>query len=884
VVPRRRALRFWLVVLSLAAGLVAPPDPIAAESLSALYSYQYESDYLPTTPSVSGGAVGGFANPAAFATGDRLETAFWWNDRGLEPNTLDNWGFAIGHHLGFAFNHQTLGTAHDVKHVDDYLLALALGNRRNHFGLGYRWSRGGSDRMPREDALVLGLIERPNRYYSFGISALTSVESDTLLGLVDMGFRPLGSDLLTVFGDYILAGGGYPSAGRWGAGVEIRPLAGLHLGVKFRGVSGTDEDYRFVFNVGVTLGGYGFHVLPSYDGERDRNETTFLLRTGASYPSLPLKPDLLPQPARWVPINLEGKRITYQTYRWFEKKRVAWLDLARFLDALRDDERVAGVALNLAGTSMRPSIAWELHGKLMDLKDAGKEIVIHIDRTGMLGFAVASVADRLTLDPQGQLMLTGVSLKRTYLKGTLDKLGVGFQAFRYLRFKSAMEVFSRTDMSAADREQRQAVVDAFYGTVRDEVSEGRPMQPARFDSVVNDQAMVIAPVALRLGLVDALARWPDVQDWLAEHRGGRFWIPPREGRFRSYREEVWGPLPRIVVVYAVGECAMDTGIKGRATSAYLRELARDPEVAAVVLRVDSPGGDPLPSDLVAAAVRRLQKAGKPVIVSQGDVAASGGYWISMDGDAILTTPLTITGSIGVIAGWFWDDGIGAKLGLSADGVARGEHADLFSGLRFPLLGQTLPERPLDTEELELVRALMLELYDEFVAKVAAGRHLDEDRVFELAEGRVWMGDAALARGLVDAVGGLSDAIALAREKAGLAADAEVKIVEYPPRPLFPWPHFGPELPRLFGLLRSAAAHLDGAGDDLTALATLSAADGGAEGIAPMASALGEVANSVPEDEDPDPDLLYLRILARSAGAPVLVMPPGLRPEVEDARR
>lgn len=309
------------------------------------------------------------------------------------------------------------------------------------------------------------------------------------------------------------------------------------------------------------------------------------------------------------------------------------------------------------------------------------------------------------------------------------------------------------------------------------------------------------------------------------------------------------------MVYAVGECAMDSGIRGRATSAHLRRLARDHDVKAVVLRADSPGGDPLPSDLVAEAVAKLVAAGKPVVISQGDVAASGGYWISLGGSRLLTTPLTVTGSIGVIAGWFWDDGLGDKLGMRADGVQRGAHADLFTGLRPPLLGLSIPTRPLDDGELALVKDYILGMYDQFAGKVAAARGLPEARVRELGGGRVWMGDDAIARGLCDAQGGLSDAIALARELAGIRAGDEVTLREFPPRRLVELPKLGPALPGLSAGVARLARLLGG-------------------GEATAATDAGVTAAAAP----PGPADLYIQGIAAQPGRPLLLTQPDGLPD------
>jgi protease-4 len=232
---------------------------------------------------------------------------------------------------------------------------------------------------------------------------------------------------------------------------------------------------------------------------------------------------------------------------------------------------------------------------------------------------------------------------------------------------------------------------------------------------------------------------------------------------------------------------MDTGIRGRETSKALRGFRESPRVRAVVMRADSPGGDPLASDLVAHELARLKEAKKPVLVSQGRVAASGGYWISMEADRISTTPFTLTGSIGVIGGWVWDEGFGKKLGLTSDHVQVGRSADLFGGLRLPVIGTRIPQRNLDDRERAQAKRLIFDIYDEFVGRVAKARNLPEEHVREVAEGRVWMGRAAEREKLVDRVATLDETIDAARQAAGIPAGRRVRIIEYPKRGFIRWP-------------------------------------------------------------------------------------------------
>ncbi len=371
--------------------------------------------------------------------------------------------------------------------------------------------------------------------------------------------------------------------------------------------------------------------------------------------------------------------------------------------------------------------------------------------------------------------------------------------------------------------------------------EGRGLTADAFDAVVNDEVFLLPKRALELGLVDRLGRWPDLTARLVKEEDLRVGgLPGGRGR-RAFPDERWGRPPEIAVVYAVGECAMDSGIRGRATGKYMRGLVGNRDVRAVVLRADSPGGDPLPSDLVAEGTRKLKEKGKPVVVSQGDVAASGGYWISMDGSKVLTTPLTVTGSIGVIAGWIWDDGFSEKFGLTADGVQRGKHADLFTGIRIPLIDGVVPERAITDEEREVVKALLLNEYGGFVNGVAEGRGLTEERVREIAEGRVWMGGDAMERGLADRFGGLDAAIQEAKVLAGLDPNDEVVITEYPPRKLFSLPRFLPAIPGIQSLARLLHS--------------------------PVGGDAARIETAVPYEE------IYLRGMVNAPGRPLMLVPP-----------
>lgn len=746
-----RRISLLLVVLCL----------VAMPATAQLLDYP-SSLVVPLTPGLTGGALGGLFNPAALGVGavGRSELAAWWQERG----GLDDWGVSTSG----LFGPGAFGLA-AFEQGDDTIWQLGSsgGSRAARLGFAHRWGP--------DDAFLAGMLAQPSRHVSLGASGAWSLANRERQGVFDLGVRPFGTPALTLFADYTLERETRIDDGRWAAGIACRPLRGVQIGATAR-ERAHGEQAEYLLTVGITTAEFfGADVIQN----AEHDERMVALRLNPPTPGLALNV----APHTYAVLDLENKYVTYQKFRWGDDRRIAWLDLLAHLDAIAADPQIDGVVVKLADTAIRPSLGWELRRSLQQLRDDGKEVVVYAHRLDFMGYYLASVADWLVMDPEGDLALQGVAMRRTYLQGMLEKLGVGFQEFRYFTYKSAMETFSRHDMSAADREQRQRMVDVIYETARDAVCTSRRLSPAVFDALVDQDLGFWPQLAQERGLVDAVGRWDDVRTWLRKERGCDFGGPSPAYLPGAYPEAQWGEPARICVVYAVGECAMDSGIKGRRTARYLEALAERRDVAGVVLRADSPGGDPLPSDLVAGAVRKLRERGIPVVVSQGDVAASGGYWISMDGEQILTTPVTITGSIGVIGGWFWSDGLGEKLGLSSDGVQAGRHADLLTGLRFPLVGASIPARGLDEQELELVHGYILQAYDGFVRHVARGRGLDEEAVRGLAQGRVWMGEDAIARGLCDRIGTLRDAVAMVRDRAGIPAGREVTLVEYPPRPL-----------------------------------------------------------------------------------------------------
>jgi protease-4 len=764
------ARRLVLAGALLAAGASAPALGSSGEPFP---PYSSGSNVIATTPSTDDGALGALFNPAQWGVLERPEASFFWSDQNYQPNKMDNWGFAVGRGLGFTLRYTDGPTASaPVASVTDYQVGIGGGSGSHFSGLAFGFSGPGKGAYGRESYLAAGEIFRPSRRVDVGLAGRFAPEGGDLDGMLDVGIRPLGDPRLLLFGDYAIGSGDRWDDGSLEGGLAIEPVPGIMAAGRW------SEDARFQLTVGVTLRRSGFRAAPRYS-DGDLGSTSYVVRLDPPVRGV----DIAARRRRgrhFLEMDLKG-RVVYQPYRFGDKNSMSLLGLLAQLQFAEKDPAVGGVAINLSGFEANPTMAWEIREKLLELRQRGKKVVVYCDNLDLTRYYLASAADRILMDPLGLMVVPGVQLSRTYLAGLLAKLGLGFEEWRYYRYKSALEALSRTDMSPADREQFQDLVDAAYGAYAAGVTASGRITRAEFDSVVNAEPLLTAPRLLQLRWIDQVGTAQDLRaaaraigDPRADLVGYR-----ALSRRRWQPDETWGPVPTIALVYAVGPCAMDTGIKARETSKQLREYRRSGTVDAVVMRVDSPGGEALASDLVAREMRAYAAADKPLYVSQGRVAASGGYWISMDADSISTTPFTVTGSIGVIGGWIWDDGFSAKTGLTSDHVQVGKSADLLGGIRIPLVGATLPERNLTESEQSLVQRNFAAIYDDFTGRVASARGLDVARVREIAEGRVYMGPDAVTLKLVDRVATLDETIEAAKRAAGVEPGRRVRIVEYP---------------------------------------------------------------------------------------------------------
>lgn len=472
----------------------------------------------------------------------------------------------------------------------------------------------------------------------------------------------------------------------------------------------------------------------------------------------------------WAVLELEGPIGEVETMSLLNPRMAKPLrELADRIDALAADDEVTGIVLRTTNLPISICAAQELRDTLVAVKAKGKTVACHTEVVGNAAYHVLTACDRIGVAPLGEIVVTGAAATPVHIKGLLDRFDVKADFLHVGAYKGAAEPLTREAPSKEMIETLQGIVDETYETLRAGIVDGRGLSEADADAAI-DEAVFVDKAAVDAKLADTIATW---EAFLAETTGGKPWKLIRDkdddGAFAQMMKlqrflgivEPDRPLsPHVALVYAVGNVVDGKAggavgareqIASRTLSATMRALGRDDAVKAVVLRVDSPGGSALASEQIHAAVAQVV-AKKPVVVSMGSVAASGGYYISAGATKIYANPTTLTGSIGVVGGKLVIGDALDKLGVKSYEVARGERAMLFSSMR-----------PWTPSERAAIQSMMDTTYERFLVHVAAGRKMTRDEVHEIAQGRVWTGKAAKAHGLVDELGGLDAALQAAAE-------------------------------------------------------------------------------------------------------------------------
>lgn len=756
----RQSLLATLMLLLASISQVRPVQAQFSET-----PFQLRNEFLLTSPGAMKYGLYGTANPALLGYLERPDLLFQFSDQGGFTNPQRYGGFVGFPGLGFSALYDETGPAD----FSAFSIGTGFGDAAGTLGFSYNWYGGDAELLGLQNHISIGSITRPSRYFSIGtVSSFATQENDFEVS-AELAIRPFGTPVLAVFGDYAVQKDVAIENGTWSSGLAVEPLEGVRLTGRYIHDAGITAGLQFSFGrAGVqsqthldTGGGHRFNSYGVRFGQYDRNIF-----------------DNNPTPDKYLNLALGGP-LAYQTRRFFDNRRTLENVLSTIREA-SDDPSIAGIAVNTTGMAISPAMIWEVRRELELFKEKGKKVLVYIERGGMSTLHLSSVADYVVMDPQGGLNITGYGTTTTYLKDLLDYYGIGVDEFREMKYKSALEPLARSEGSEADREQREDLVDGYYELTRRDVTAGTSLDDVSFDTLINNGLSLLPEDLIEAGIVDSLARPTDLNDILEELEDKSITRTGRNGLLANKlpNDDYWGEKPRIAILYAIGGTQTEGGIRARKLASSIRAARNDDSIKAIVLRVDSPGGDPLASDLVAEEMRKTLDE-KPVIISMGSVAASGGYWISMYSDAIVVAPNTVTGSIGVISGWFYDDGLSDRLLLNYRTIARGESADLMGGPTLPLIGLTLPGRNLTEEEREGLISRMNTLYDDFISKVAEGRDMSEDEVREVAKGRVWTGEQALENGLADESGNLMFALDMALNRAGMQPDDDFELVQGP---------------------------------------------------------------------------------------------------------
>lgn len=449
-------------------------------------------------------------------------------------------------------------------------------------------------------------------------------------------------------------------------------------------------------------------------------------------------------------------------------------DILACIKSAAKDPKIKGIYINSESVGAAPATLKEIHDALMEFKASGKFIYAYADSYAQGGYYLSSVADKVTMSTTGLIQFKGIAMQVMFYKGLIDKLDVDVQVIRHGKFKSAVEPFLTDKMSDANREQMTLLANTLWNTMVEDIAASRKLSTEEVNNIADGMFIGTAAKAVESKLIDKACYKSDVVQDLKKlvnvENDKDLNITTLAEYTKALKAENNTAKDEIAIIYAVGEIRggkSGNDIMGSETMVKLiKEAYTSDNVKAIVLRVNSPGGDGTASDIIWHEIEQAKKAGKIVVTSMGDYAASGGYYISCNSNYIIAQPNTLTGSIGVFGVVpSFQRALKNKLGVTVDGVNTNKHSDA---------GGTM--RPMNAEELAVYQEFIDDFYGVFTQRVADGRGMEQSAVDEIGQGRVWAGSDALKIGLVDALGNIDDAVAKAAELAKLE---NYKISYYP---------------------------------------------------------------------------------------------------------
>ena len=445
-------------------------------------------------------------------------------------------------------------------------------------------------------------------------------------------------------------------------------------------------------------------------------------------------------------------------------------DLLNNIALAKDNDKVLGIYLKGGSLVAGPASAKALRDALLDFKKSGKFIIAYSDSYSQTNYYIVSVADRIFFNPVGSLTWDGLNAQKEYYTRLFEKIGVEMQILKVGTFKSAVEPYFRTSMSEADRKQTEQYIGGIWSEMKAAVGQSRQITPEQLHAYA-DECMSLQPQEkyLTYNFVNSLVYIQEMDSVLRTYAGTKDYKQLSNSKMTNVERTQVDATDKVAVLYAEG-AIVDAGTDGIVEGKILKTIKKiyeDDDVKAVVFRVNSPGGSADASEQIWHAMKMLQDKGLPVVVSMGDYAASGGYYISCNADYIYAEPTTLTGSIGIFGTVPNLSKIREKIGLDVDAVSTNKHSGLTTNA---------VTKGMNPQEMALMQNMVERGYDLFTRRCAAGRDMTQDEIKKIGEGRVWLGKDALEIGLVDSLGNINDAIDKAVELAQLG---EYNLVTYP---------------------------------------------------------------------------------------------------------
>lgn len=484
---------------------------------------------------------------------------------------------------------------------------------------------------------------------------------------------------------------------------------------------------------------------------------------------LQLKGELVEQAQEENPFAaLMGSMPYYSNYKSGET--VGLDDILSNIRLAKNDDKILGIWLDGASLAMAPAHAKAIRDALLDFKQSGKWVLASAKNYGQTNYYVASVADRICMDPTGAVEWNGLSAQKMYYTRLMEKIGVEMQILKVGTFKSAVEPYFRTSMSDADKLQTKQYMTGIWDAYKEAVGAARHLSVEQLDALADRyMGLQAADEQVASGLVDTIVYTQDMDSLLRIYTGTKEYHMLTTNQMAQVARPKSKANDKVAVLYLEGDITDESGegIVGKEVVKTLKKIRKDKDVKALVLRVSSPGGSADASEQIWHAVQNIKADSIPVVVSMGAYAASGGYYISCGADYIYAEPTTITGSIGIFGTIPNVAKLRNKVGLDIDGIATNKHSDLEGNMFY---------KGMNTEERAMMQSMVERGYDLFTSRCAAGRHVSQEYIKSVGEGRVWLGTKAKEIGLVDEMGNIDDAITKAVELAGLE---NYKTVYYP---------------------------------------------------------------------------------------------------------